>query len=139
MLLNKLIIQGGSITVELIPWMEGFTQVFEGEEILFTGNSSPLVIATPKRYGFEVTVNDGRQSIYQNLRALARQQFQEVNPIKHVTVLDYISPEPQDSTFSVRNMIIAEVKQVGSSIRINERNLTKGTTVKLLETERRYY
>ena len=139
MALNKLVVQNDSITVELIPWLEGFTQIFEGEEILFTGNSSPLVVASPKRYGFEVTVNDGRQTIYQNLKTLLRQQFEGLNPLGYVTVLDYISPDPQDADFSVRKMIITEVKQVGSSVKINGQNLTKGTTVKFLETERRYY
>jgi hypothetical protein len=136
MSLNRLIVQGAFITVELIPWLEGFTPVFEGDEITFTGNKSPLVLATPKRYGFEITVNDGRQSIYQNLKTLLNEQFEGVG---YVTVLDYISPEPQDADFSVRKMVLIDVKQVGSSVRINGQNLTKGLTCKFLETERRYY
>ena len=135
-MLNKLIIQFQSESVELIPWLGGFTQIFEGDEISFAGLSN-FVIAMPKRYGFEVTVNDGRQSLYLKLSRMARMQFDPAfNAIGHVTVLDYITPDEGDMT--IRQMVIVSVKQVGGSARVFGQNLTKGLTIKLLETTRRY-
>lgn len=139
-MLNKIVIQSPVIqrTIDLIPRLDGFTQLFEGDEIVFTGNASPLVIASPRRYGFEVTINNGRQSIYNDLRELFNQQFDPSFGAKgYVLVQDYISPDNGEMT--EREMTIVDLKQVGSTMRVHGRNLSKGTTIKLLETVRKYY
>lgn len=123
------------MSVELIPWMGGFTQTFEGDEVIITGSNNPVIVAPPKRYGFEVTVNDGRQTIYQTLLAMYRAQFNAV-VMPPVQVTDFICPD--SGSVTNRDMVIVDVKQVGSSLATNGNNYTKGTTAKFLEVKRRY-
>jgi hypothetical protein len=124
---NKIVVED----VELIPWLGGYNQIWEGEEIQFTGSSSVQVLKLPKRFGCEITVNDGRRTIYTRLLAMSENQF----PLG-LTVEDYINPDDGDMT--IRQMYIADLKQVGSSARIGNQSLSKGTTVKLIEVTRRY-
>lgn len=125
---NKIIVGG----VDLIPWLGGYTQIWEGEEIQFTGsNSGVQVLVLPKRFGCEVTVNDGRRTIYTQLLAMLSSQHPD-----GITVEDYINPD--DGEMTTRQMFITDLKQVGSSVRVNGQSLSKGTTVKLIETTRRY-
>jgi hypothetical protein len=124
---NKIIIED----VELIPWLGGYNQIWEGDEIQFTGSSSVQVLKLPKRFGCEVTVNDGRRTIYTRLLDMIVGQF----PLG-LTVEDYINPDDGDMT--IRQMFIADLKQIGSSARIGNQSLSKGTFVKLIEVTRRY-
>jgi hypothetical protein len=120
--LNSIIVGG----IELIPWLGGYTQFWEGDEIQFTGSSVVQVLVLPKRFGCEVTVNDGRQSIYTGLLALLDTQHPN-----GITVVDNINP----TGGGTRQMFITDLKQIGGSI---VGGLSKGTSVKLIETQRRY-
>jgi hypothetical protein len=124
---NKIIVGG----VELIPWLGGYTQTWDGEEIQFTGSSGVQVLVLPKRFGCEITVNDGRRRIYTQLLAMLEGQHPD-----GITVEDYINPDEGDVT--IRRMFITDLKQVGSSVKIGTQSLSKGTTVKLIEVTRRY-
>jgi hypothetical protein len=124
---NKIVIGD----VELTPWLGGYNQIWEGEEIQFTGSTSVQVLVLPKRFGCEITVNDGRRTIYTRLLAMLEGQ----HPFG-ITVEDYINPDEGDVT--IRQMFITDLKQVGGSARINNQSLSKGTTVKLVEVTRRY-
>ena len=53
-----------------------------------------------------------------------------------IMVQDYINPD--DGEVTIRQMFITDLKQVGSSIKIGNQSLSKGTTVKLIEINRRY-
>jgi hypothetical protein len=92
--------------VELIPWLGGYNQIWEGEEIQFTGSSSVQVLKLPKRFGCEITVNDGRRTIYTRLLAMTEGQYPS-----GITVEDYINPDDDDVT--IRQMFITDLKQVG--------------------------
>ena len=124
---NKIVVGN----VELIPWLGGYTQIWEGEEIQFTGSSSVQVLVLPKRFGCEITVNDGRRTIYTQLLAMLEGQHPN-----GIMVQDYINPD--DGEVTIRQMFITDLKQVGSSIKIGNQSLSKGTTVKLIEINRRY-
>lgn len=124
--LNKVIIEG----IELIPWLNGFQPFTEGDEVVFTGSTVVQVLPTPKRYGFEITVNDGKQTLYQQLLALAQTQYSN-QTIQGLNVEDYISPD--SGLVTVRRMLILDLKQVGGSVRYGSQNLTKGTTIRMIE------
>ena len=124
---NKIIVEG----IELTPLLGGYTPFWEGEEIQFTGSSTVQVLVIPKRFGCEITVNDGRRSIYTDLLALINTQHPG-----GLTVTDYINPDSGEST--IRQMYITDLKQIGSSVSVNCQSLSKGTTVKLVEITRRY-
>ena len=124
---NKIIVGG----IELTPLLGGYTQFWEGDEIQFTGSSTVQVLVLPKRFGCELTINDGRRTIYTDLLALTNTQHPT-----GITVTDYINPDSGESTS--RQMYITDLKQIGSSVIVNGQSLSKGITIKLVEITRRY-
>lgn len=124
---NKIIIED----VELNPLLGGYTPLWEGEEIQFTGSSIVQVLVLPKRFGCEITTNNGTRSIYTRLLALLETQ----HPLG-LNVIDYVNPDSGE--FTNRRMFITDLKQIGGSVRVNGQSLSKGTTVKLIEVQRRY-
>jgi len=113
--------------IVLVPLLDGYTQFWEGEEIQFTGSSTVQVLSIPKRFGCEVTVRDGRRSIYLGLLALLNGQFPGGIPV-----------DDQVSGIGSMLMYITDLKQVGGSASFGGNSLSKGTSVKLIETTRRY-
>lgn len=114
--------------VVLTPWLGGYSTFWEGDEVEFTGSSAVQALFKPRRWGFEITVNDGRQTLYQQLKSMALSQG-----TNGVLVVDNISPDSGTST--QRQMYILDVKQVSGSISKNGTILTKGTSAKLIEIE----
>jgi hypothetical protein len=109
----------GGITLRVMPG--GYNQIWEGDEIVFTGSTNVQVLALPKRYGCEITAWDGDHSAYQALLALTSGQFTP----EGLEVIDMLNPDTGEST--TRRMYIADLKRTSN-----------GTSVKLLSTTREY-
>lgn len=128
-------------TVTLRPTLNGFTSFYEGDEVIWTGTATaPHVLVTPRRYGFEITVQESNQSVYQELFTLAQSQYEtnEIGEIRGVDVIDSVTPEANEIS-TTRRMVITDLKQNGSSMNGGSNNLIKGFTVRLIEIFRRIH
>ena len=115
---NQIIIAG--IPLKVMPG--GFSQIWEGDEIVFTGTTNVQVLALPKRYGCEITAWDGEHEAYQALLAITNGQYDNPDGLE---VIDMINPDSGEST--TRRMFITDIKRTSN-----------GTTVKLLSARREY-
>jgi hypothetical protein len=114
---NQIIVAG--ITLKVMPG--GYSQFWEGDEIVFTGATNVQVLALPKRYGCEITAWDGDHAAYQALLAATEGQYTSDG----LEVIDMLNPDTGEST--TRRMYIADLKRTSN-----------GTTVKLVSLTREY-
>jgi hypothetical protein len=116
---TQIIIAG--ISLKVMPG--GFSPIWEGDEIVFTGTTNVQVLALPKRYGCEITAWDGDHVAYQALLAITNGQYR--NYPDGLEVIDMLNPDSGEST--TRRMFITDLKRTSN-----------GTTVKLLSATREY-
>lgn len=107
--------------VQLNVMPGGYSQFWEGDEVVFTGTGNVQVLALPKRYGCEITAWDGDHSAYQSLLAATNGQYTPDG----VEVIDMLNPDTGQST--TRRMYITDLKRTSN-----------GTTIKLVSTTREY-
>ena len=114
---NQIIVAG--ITLKVMPG--GYSQFWEGDEIVFTGSPYVQVLALPKRYGCEITAWDGDHVAYQALLEATEGQYTP----EGLEVIDMLNPDTGEST--TRRMYITDLKRTSN-----------GTTVKLVSLARGY-
>ena len=118
---NQIIIAG--ISLKVMPG--GYSQFWEGDEVVFTGTGNVQVLALPKRYGCEITAWDGDHTVYQSLLAATTGQYNSDSIEVGIEVIDMLNPDTENST--TRRMFITDLKRTSN-----------GTTVKLVSTTREY-
>ncbi|MDJ0723732.1 MAG: hypothetical protein QNJ38_01310 [Prochloraceae cyanobacterium] len=115
----------------------GYSPIWEGNANQpIQGAANFFVRTTPRRYGFQITTNDGRFVIYEVLSQLVAIAQQDPTVYKPIVVRDYMNPihEPINQPYSERSGIINDLLPAGGTITFNSETIvSKGTKFKFIE------
>lgn len=141
---SDLFLQDGVQDYFKIPFNNfgGYSPIWEGSANQPTqGATNIFVKTTPRRYGFQVSTNDGRYVIYQVLSDLVATAQADPATYVPIVVRDYANPrhEPLNQPYSERSGIINDLLPGGGTVDKGFGTLvSNGTKFKFLESFMRF-